>query len=127
MFSVNEAIDSLLDGCRRLVETEEIDLISTLGREGSVVNKIATTAGQVFPSFGDWWDPMVGQGGDLDHQSEFIQTIDTPEGDKLYGENVENVDNYAVDSDPVVSEMSCLRCSEKILFLILSKHIYTGR
>jgi len=32
MFSVNEAIDSLLDGCQRLVESEEIDLISALGR-----------------------------------------------------------------------------------------------
>jgi molybdopterin molybdotransferase len=32
MFSVNEAIDSLLGGCRRLVESEEIDLISALGR-----------------------------------------------------------------------------------------------
>ncbi len=32
MLSVNEAIDSLLDGCQRLVESEEIDLISALGR-----------------------------------------------------------------------------------------------
>ena len=32
MFSVNEAIDSLLNGGRRLVESEEIDLISALGR-----------------------------------------------------------------------------------------------
>jgi molybdopterin molybdotransferase len=32
MFSVNEAIDSLLDGSRRLVENEQIDLISALGR-----------------------------------------------------------------------------------------------
>ncbi len=32
MLSVNEAIDSLLDGARRLVECEEIDLISALGR-----------------------------------------------------------------------------------------------
>ncbi len=32
MFSVNEAIDSLLDGCQRMVESEEIDLISALGR-----------------------------------------------------------------------------------------------
>ncbi len=32
MLSVNEAIDSLLNGARRLVENEEIDLISALGR-----------------------------------------------------------------------------------------------
>ncbi len=32
MFSVSEAIDSLLDGSRRLVESEQIDLISALGR-----------------------------------------------------------------------------------------------
>jgi molybdopterin molybdotransferase len=32
MLNVNEAIDSLLDGCQRLVESEEIDLISALGR-----------------------------------------------------------------------------------------------
>ena len=32
MFSVNEAIDSLLDGGQRLVESEEVDLISALGR-----------------------------------------------------------------------------------------------
>ncbi len=32
MFSVSEAIDRLLDGGQRLVESEEIDLISALGR-----------------------------------------------------------------------------------------------
>ena len=32
MFSVSEAIDSLLDGGRRLVESEEIDLVAALGR-----------------------------------------------------------------------------------------------
>jgi len=32
MLSVSEAIDSLLDGSRRLVESEQIDLISALGR-----------------------------------------------------------------------------------------------